>query len=271
MTRALGLYADPQTYTALVWLLLGLPLGILWFTLVVTGLSLGLGLAVTVLGLPVLVLTLLLARGIGAVERRLAESLVDAPMPRLGRVDDPSGIFWRRLVALVARRRTWNEVAYALVRLPLGVVDFAVAVAVVAVSLGGFAQVILVAAGLHSDVGDWHVDTVAESLLFLVPSAAGLLVAPAILRGWARLSAAVATALLGRVEQEELKRRIGRLLARGDADAFSLLADLELALGRGPFLTPAHVQAALLALRDNGLVAARRVGARDVWSLTRSA
>jgi hypothetical protein len=271
MTRALGLYADPQTYTALVWLLLGLPLGILWFTLVVTGLSLGLGLAVTVLGLPVLVLTLLLARGIGAVERRLAESLVDAPMPRLARLDEPSGLLWRRLVSLLARRRTWNEVAYAFVRLPLGVIDFSVAVATVAVLFGGVASIVVVLAGQHWDIGSWRVDSLPESLLFLVPSAAALLVAPAILRGWARLSAAVATALLGRVEQDELKRRIGRLLARGDADAFSLFADLELALGRGPFLTPAHVQAALLALRDNGLVAARRVGARDVWSLTRSA
>jgi hypothetical protein len=269
MTRVLSMYAEPQTYLALVWLLLGLPLGILWFTLVVTGLSLGLGLAVTVLGLPVLVATLLLARGIGAIERRLAESLVGAPMPRLARLDEPGGIFWRRLVSLLARRRTWNEVAYALVRLPLGVVDFSVAVATVAALLGGLASLVVVLVGQHWDIGAWRVDSVGEALLFLVPSGAALLVAPAILRGWARLSAALATKLLGAVEQEELKRRIGRQLARGEADAFALLADLELALGRGPWLTPAHVQAALLALRDNRLVTARRVGARDVWSLRR--
>jgi hypothetical protein len=154
------------------------------------------------------------------------------------------------------------------VRLPLGVIDFSVAVATVAALFGGVASVVVVLAGQHTDVGDWRVDSVGESLLFLIPSAASLLVAPAVLRGCARLSARAATALLGTVEQAELKRRIGRLLARGDADAFALLADLELALGRGPFLTPAHVQAALLALRDNGLVAARRVGGRDVWSLT---
>ena len=269
MRRALRLYAEARTYTALVWLLLGLPLGILWFTVVVTGLALGVGLAITVLGLPVLVLTLLLVRGIASVERALAESLAAAPMPRRPPEPEARGVLWSRLRALVARRRTWRELAYVLLRLPLGALDFSVAVGVVALALGGFAEPVLVAAGADNDIGSWHVDTVPEALLFVPVSLAFLLVAAGVIRGWTRISAGVATALLGKVEQPQVKREVGRLLARGEADAFQLMDGLELRFGRGPFLRPVQLQAALLALRDTGLVVARRDGGRDVWALTR--
>src|SRR4030065_435704 len=55
MSWLLDPYRDHRTYAVLAYLLLGLPLGILDFTVVVTGLSVGLGMVVTLVGIPLLV------------------------------------------------------------------------------------------------------------------------------------------------------------------------------------------------------------------------
>ena len=62
--------ARARTWSETLHLLLDLPLGIAWFTIAVTGLSLGAGLVVLALiGLVVLVATVFAGRLIGIVER----------------------------------------------------------------------------------------------------------------------------------------------------------------------------------------------------------
>ncbi|MGZ4354574.1 MAG: sensor domain-containing protein [Gaiellaceae bacterium] len=272
MSYLLRPFVERRTYASLLWLLLGLPLGIAYLVLLVTGLSLGLGLLVTVAGIPVLVGTLVLVRGLAAFERGLAQVLLDAPMPNV--VEDAEagyGIFWARLRALVRRRRTWAELGYLLLRFPLGVVDFCVAVTVVSLALGGFAEPIVVAAGAHTEIGRWHVDTVPEALLFILPSIVFLAAAPHLLRGWASVSARLATACLGRVEAGELRRGIARVLARdGEVDAFRILDALRLSLGSGPFLNATRVEAALLVLQDSRLVSSRQADGRVLYTLEAS-
>ena len=125
MSWFLGAYADRRTWRAVAYLLLGLPLGVLGFVVLVTGISLGLGLLVTLLGIPVLVVTVLVARTLASFERRLAWSLLDAPMPSGGRIpDDPERGLWRRLRAMLTGARTWWELGFLLLRFPLGLVDF---------------------------------------------------------------------------------------------------------------------------------------------------
>ena len=272
MTWLLGAWADRRTYRVALYLLLGLPLGILDFVLVVTGLSLGLGLLVTLLGIPVLVATLLLARTLASLERQLAATLLDAPMPRHGgREDEPDGI-WAQLRALVARRRTWWEVAFLLLRLPLGILDFAVVVGIAGLALWGFTEPIAVAAGAESELGTWTIDTFGESLVFLPVSVLFLLVGPRLVLGWGTFPARLATAMLGRLEQRELKHAVGETLARtGEAHGFRILDELELRFGRGPFLTATRVEAALLALESTGSVSARRSEGRVTYRLTPAA
>jgi hypothetical protein len=95
MRWLLAPYTERRTYRIRLYLLLGLPVGIFDFVLVVTGLSLGLGLLVTLLGIPILVGTLFVVQALATFERRLAWSLIDAPMPRLPlRRDESRGVFW---------------------------------------------------------------------------------------------------------------------------------------------------------------------------------
>jgi len=269
MRWLLAPYREGRTYRMFAYLLLGLPLGIFDFTLIVTGLSLGLGLLITLLGIPVLIGTLLVAHALATFERRLAWSLLDAPMPRLPlHREEGNGFFWARLRSMVTSRRTWLEMAFLLLRLPMGIVDFTIAIAIVALMVQGVVAPILVAAGVDSTFGSWTIDTFGESLIWLPISVLFVLVGPRLLVGWGELSARFATALLGVVEPAELKHAVGEILERrGRADAFEIMDDLELALGRGPFLTPTRVEASLLALESAGLVTAQRDGAATIYAL----
>ncbi len=81
MKWLLGPYAELRTWRAFAYLLLGLPLGIIEFTFIVTGMSLGIGMIITIVGIPILIGVLYLARGLATMERELASSLLDAPNP----------------------------------------------------------------------------------------------------------------------------------------------------------------------------------------------
>lgn len=269
MSWLLAPYADVRTPKALAYLLLGLPLGIFGFTVTVTGLAVGIGTIVTLLGVPVLVVTLLFVRAFATFERRLAWSLLDAPMPRRApEPRPPGGVFWARLRALVTSRRTRSELAFVLLRLPLGIADFVVAVTIVSLMLVWAVEPILVAAGVEDQIGSWTIDTFAESLVAVPIGLLFVLVGPRLLLGWSAVSARIATGMLGRIEPEELKAEVAAVLTRaGELDAFQILDELTLRFGRGPFVTPVKVEATLLALESNGRLRTRRDGRRTIYAL----
>ena len=268
MNWLLSPYFEARTYRVAAYLLLGLGLGVFEFTVLVTGFSLGLGLLVTIVGIPVLVATFLVARALATVERRLARSWLDAPLPRrrLAR-HETSGLFWARLRSLTTTPRTWAEVAFLMLRLPMAVLDFAFITALIGAILGGFAQPIVVAAGVDTRIGSWTIDTFPESLIFIPVSFVFLLVGARLVLGWGGLSRRLATHFLGRVDAADLKQEVLDILARtGGADAFRILDELGLRLGHGPFLTPTRVEATLLALQSSGRVATHRDGPRPIFT-----
>ena len=261
--------SEQRTYRIVAYLLLGLALGILDFTLLVTGFSLGLGLLVTIIGIPVLVATFLVVRGLAIMERRLAVVLLDAPMPhRRMAVPEVSGLWWRRVMSLVRSRRTWSEIAFLTLRLPLAILDFTFIVTLIGLALGGFAWPIAVAVGADTRIGSWTIDTVPESLIFLPISVVFVLVGPRLVTAWGGVSARVATRFLGRVDADELKREVVEILVRREeADGFAILEELSLRLGRGPFLSSTRVEATLLALESSGHVTVHRTGPRAIYGL----
>jgi hypothetical protein len=263
-------FVERRTYLALLYAVLGLPLGIFYFIFIVTGLSLGLGLLITLAGIPVLVLTLAGCRGLAQLERTLTASLLDAPMPRAesGREE---GLLWRRLVSQVRSAETRRDLAYLLIRFATGMASFVIAVTVVATGIQfGLVLPFLVAfvPSAGPDFGSWSVDTVSRALLFVPPGLVVLLFTPTIINAVGRIERSLATAFLGRISRAEFRRAIALALARGETDAFGLLADLELYFGRGPYVTSTRLEANLLALEDLGLVAVKRDGSNARYSLT---
>jgi putative sensor protein len=163
-------------YTALTHHLLGLPLGIVYFTWLVTGLATGLGLAITLIGIPILTLVLASVRPLLAGERALSNALLGTEIPSAPLA--PRGEGWLgRLKAYWTDSATWRGMGYLLARSPVGTFTFTVAVATYASALYLIAAPI-VAPFDEIELGIWQPDTVLEGLA-LVPLGAIVLLASA--------------------------------------------------------------------------------------------
>jgi hypothetical protein len=115
-------------------LVLGLPAGIVTFTLIVTGLATGAGLAITLVGVPILLATLVVARAVAEGER-LRASMVLGERIR-GRERPLDGSLWERARTLSTDGATWRDVLWGLLALPIGTLGFALAVAAWTTALG---------------------------------------------------------------------------------------------------------------------------------------
>lgn len=126
----------PRTYRNIVYLLLGLPLGTIYFTVLVTGISVGLSmLIVALVGIPILIGLWYVVRAFMTFERGLAVGLLEADIAPLSPMPTWTGGLWARFKALVRDRPTWLGVGYLLLRFPAGIATFVVAVTLIATSL----------------------------------------------------------------------------------------------------------------------------------------
>ncbi|MCX5438974.1 MULTISPECIES: sensor histidine kinase [unclassified Streptomyces] len=118
---------DRHTWKEIAYLLSNLPIAVLGFVYVVTMLATGVGLAVTVIGLPVLAAGLLGARQLGKAERGRARALlglrIEEPSPLPRRRDEG---FFGRLWSGLKDPVGWRAVLYEFIRLPWGVLTFAI-------------------------------------------------------------------------------------------------------------------------------------------------
>ena len=126
--RILGVFAEPRSYGALFFMLLSLPLGILYFIWAVAGLSLSLGLGVLIFGFVFFLFFMSTIRAVALVECRLVEALLGERMPRRPPVVVPRGRWIDRIKFWVTDKRTWLTIFYMIFRLPLGILYFVVAV-----------------------------------------------------------------------------------------------------------------------------------------------
>jgi uncharacterized membrane protein len=126
--RFFGVYMDVRAYTSLFYLLLTLATGILYFTVVVTGLSLSLGFAVLIIGIPFFLAFIGVARVIALGEGRLLEAVTGERMPRRPVHPGPPAPWLTRIADMLKDVRTWTTLLYLLIMLPLGIVYFTLAV-----------------------------------------------------------------------------------------------------------------------------------------------
>ncbi len=138
---------DPRAYGGLLYALVALPVGILYFVWVVVGLSLSAGLAILVIGVPFTLLFIASVRVIALLEGRIVELLLGKRMPRRLPSDETVKGLWPRIGAMLRDRRTWSTMFYMILQLPLGVAYFTITVTGLALSLslvaGPFAEAIL--------------------------------------------------------------------------------------------------------------------------------
>jgi hypothetical protein len=251
-------HGDRQTLLILVYLLFSLPLAIVGFVVVLVFVAVGLGLLITLAGLPLLAVGMRFAHALASIERSLVASMLDAPMPRatqLSRQGATGGFFWRELSTRIRSGQTWGELGFAMLQLPLAVLNFVVGVGLIGLMFGGFAFPVLQLAGVDSEFGTWEIDSFGESLIFIPASLLFLAVAPRLLIAWRPIPVGVSTLLLGRLGWGELRQAVGEAIAgRGHGDAFEILDDLQRRYGPGPWVSPVRVEGALLAMTEAGVI-----------------
>jgi hypothetical protein len=184
-----------ETYLHLLYLGLAFPLGMVYFVVLVTGFSVSVPLSILIVGIPLLVATLLIVRGLGFIERLLANSLLNAEIAAPTYPFRDGSVF-SRLRALIVNRRTWTECGYLLLKFPVGVGLFVFLVTALSMSLTFLATPmfydepgrrvglfpgdpvtlspslsvpwgdVLVGAEVAITVSEWAVDSLADALLF---------------------------------------------------------------------------------------------------------
>jgi hypothetical protein len=131
--RALGPVTDAQTYRNLLYLFVRFPLGIAYFTVLVTGIALGVGLTPLVVGVPILAGVLAGVTYLASFEALLARRLlgVDASYDPLDPADLPLLDYLR---AATTDGRNYLLVAAFLASFPLGIAAFTAIVSLTALS-----------------------------------------------------------------------------------------------------------------------------------------
>lgn len=123
-----GTIPRPPLGGALAFLLLSFPLGIAWFVMLVTLISVGVGTAIIWIGLAVLAFGVLLWRGGAQVERARVYALLDTvianpyrPLPTDGQAS--------RWKARLRDPQTWRDLLYLFLLFPLGILEFTLVIA----------------------------------------------------------------------------------------------------------------------------------------------
>jgi hypothetical protein len=134
LRRFFGVVGQPRSYRNLAYLLLGLPLGIVWFTVVVTVASVGVSMiVVALLGIPLLVVGWYLVRACANVERAVTNGLAGQHLPMAPMAANARGGLWSRCRTMSSDPLRWRELGYLLLRLPAGIATFTIAVTALAV------------------------------------------------------------------------------------------------------------------------------------------
>jgi signal transduction histidine kinase len=132
--RGLGILRQLGVDTS--YTLVGFPVALASFVVVVTGLSVGAGLLVIWLGVAVLAATLLAARGFASVERAWLPAVLAQQVPRPTYLT-PVGGAVRKLTTPLRDPQTWLDALHGLVRFPVAIFTFVVTVTFWAIALGG--------------------------------------------------------------------------------------------------------------------------------------
>jgi len=212
-TEALGWIVAPTTWLALTHLTAGFVIGVVVFTLAVTGLAVGVGL-LPVLGIGALILiaTFWLLGQFARAERARFALLLGENIPAPPPV--PAGLTgWRLAWRAMTRATPWKNLSYALVRLPLSAIEAALAFVVwgAAIALTLLPAYNAALPGGAAHFGGFRLGGIWWELLAVVTGLWLLVAAPIVTRALALADTAVARLLIGSSDRAELTARIGEL------------------------------------------------------------
>ncbi|OAB42218.1 sensor domain-containing protein [Paenibacillus glacialis] len=131
---------NPKTYATILYLLLSLPLGIIYFTVAITGLALSIGLTPIFIGIPLFFGVAKLLNGIVNFEQRMIRQILGLPTPPVSYTynqQSEAGHNWlMRMVRGFDGGLFIRDLLLVLLRFVTGIVFFVIMVTVISIGLG---------------------------------------------------------------------------------------------------------------------------------------
>lgn len=153
--RFFGVYGDPRAWGSVLYMLISLITGTLYFSWAVTGLSLSLSMSILIFGIPLAALIFLSFRGLAWLEGRIVEALLGVRMPRRP-VFTRKDITWvEKLKAIFGSKVTWFSTLFLILQFPLGIIYFVLFITLFAVGLS-FVAIPVLQYGFHLPVFIWN-------------------------------------------------------------------------------------------------------------------
>ena len=187
----------------LIYLLLSLPIGILYFVVLITGFSLGAGLLITLIGIPILVAMIFVTYILGDLDRKMTSLLLGVniakPEARPSNDDSARAI----LIAQVKSLQFWKELGYLLLKMPLGVISFTIAIVLVTLSLGLIAAPFIVTYVPAAQMQLWNgfeINTMQRAVMTAVVGLGLGAISVVLINGYAKFMGAISVRALGRGE-----------------------------------------------------------------------
>jgi signal transduction histidine kinase len=225
--RRVGFWRTPfhrRTWSELLYGLIGLPLGVVGFSLSLTFLAAGVSTLITVIGIFVLAFTVVLGRWLGAMDRGLLNGLLGERIQRPRRFRSERRGLLGRPLARLGDPVGWRALAFQFVRFPLSVATFCVTVVFWAYTLGGltywFWRRFLPAqqgsdGRMHRGMSLWNtntsgywIDTTPRIVVTVLIGVALFWLTPWIVRGFVSIERALGRGLLGPVTVSQRVREL---------------------------------------------------------------
>jgi uncharacterized membrane protein len=143
LTRFFGVFTDARAWGSVLYMLISLITGTLYFSWAVTGISLSASMIIMIFGIPLAALIFLSFRGLAWLEGRIVEALLGVRMPRRP-VFTRKDITWvEKLKAIFASKITWFSTLFLFLQFPLGIIYFVLFITLFAVGLAFIAVPVL--------------------------------------------------------------------------------------------------------------------------------
>jgi signal transduction histidine kinase len=200
--------------SAVGFLLQSFPIGVFWFVVLIPLILLGAALSVVWIGLPILAHAMgLVIRGAQAERERLWVSL-GAAIPTPHRAP-PEGSWFKRARARSKDPAIWRDLAYLLLLLPMGVLEFAAVIAAFVFIVGTITLPAWLSVAFPEGAPLWQevrLDTLTEALIAAVVALPiSVLAAYLVVIGMSRAHAALGRALLRPSSRARLTERVEEL------------------------------------------------------------
>lgn len=158
-----------RTYLRLVYLLIGLPLGLIYVLFFTVALALGLGLLVIGVGVILLAGTSTLAWNLVEIERQSAVLLLGIDLPPIRPAKAKNAWSAEALRDYITDGGTWRALGILFAKLPLGILAFAAALGLVFLA-STLAAAPITATIATIDLGVWRIDHEWQALIAFVIS-----------------------------------------------------------------------------------------------------